>query len=226
MQQELNMANGVLQLIGFTLSTVGFLCTLITTFLPEWRRNDPAGEVLESIIRHQGIWVRCISYPTGQWQCDDYDSFFLGLPIQLQTARGLSVTSCLLGFIAFVVCLLGMQCTNCLEGNPRLKSIVSMGGAICFALSGIGIGSAVSYYAHQVLSEYNRDSLLFQDDLGQRFIYGSSLFIGWAAMSITLLGSFMLGCGSLPDDEEDGVRRPAYISSTGYRGNKANTEYV
>ncbi|XP_039269113.1 claudin-7-like [Styela clava] len=218
--------NGILQLIGFIMNSVGLICVLVTTFVPEWRRNDPAGEVLESIVRHQGIWVRCIAYPTGQWQCDDYDAFFLGLPMQLQVARGLSVTACILGFMGFIVSLVGMQCTNCFEGNPRMKARTSMVGAIAFGLSGISIGAAVSFYAHQVLSEYNRDILLFRDDIGQRFIYGVCLFVGWASIAILVLGALVSGCGSLVDDEEDSVRRTPYMPTYNKGKNMANTEYV
>lgn len=48
------MANGSIQLIGLLIACTGGLCTVIATFLPEWRRNDPSGEVLEAIVRHQG----------------------------------------------------------------------------------------------------------------------------------------------------------------------------
>lgn len=217
--------NGALQVIGFILNTVGYICVILATALPEWRRNDPSGEVLESIIRHQGIWVRCISYPTGQWQCDDYDSFFLGLPQPLQVARGLTVTSCVIGGIGLVIALLGMKCTGCMEDSPKSKSRTSLIGAVCFAISGLGIGIAVSYYAHQVLSEYNRNSLLYSDDVGQRYIYGSCLFIGWAALSVMVLGSIIAACGSMADDEEDSMRRSPYMP-TYNKAHKSNTEYV
>jgi len=39
---------------------------------------------LVMIFQHQGIWVKCQSLPTGNWDCDDFNSFFLGLPTELQ----------------------------------------------------------------------------------------------------------------------------------------------
>ena len=68
----------------------------------------------------------------------------------LQVARGLSVTAGILGIIGFIISLLGMRCTSCLEDSPTMKSRISLIGAICFALSGIAIGAAVSYYSYQV----------------------------------------------------------------------------
>lgn len=32
-------------------------------------------------------------YATGQWHCDDFDRFFIGLPPELQTARALMIIS-------------------------------------------------------------------------------------------------------------------------------------
>lgn len=54
--------NGALQVIGFILNAVGYICVILTTALPEWRRNDPSGEVLETIIRHQGNTTDLVNY--------------------------------------------------------------------------------------------------------------------------------------------------------------------
>ena len=48
--------------------------------MPEWRKNDMQGEVIEMQVRKQGIWWNCMFYSTGQWHCDDFDRFFIGLP--------------------------------------------------------------------------------------------------------------------------------------------------
>ena len=34
--------------------------------MPEWRRQDMAGEVIEMQIRKQGIWWNCMFFSTGQ----------------------------------------------------------------------------------------------------------------------------------------------------------------
>jgi len=44
------------------------------------------GEVIESIFRTSGLWSRCTHQTTGLWSCDDYDAFFLGLPVPLQVS--------------------------------------------------------------------------------------------------------------------------------------------
>ena len=52
--------------------------------MPFWRRNDLEGEVLESIRRSSGLWTKCTYLSTGNWNCDAYDRFFIGLPAALQ----------------------------------------------------------------------------------------------------------------------------------------------
>jgi len=46
--------NGPVQLAGFALSVIALALTMAATFMPEWRRNDPKKEIIESVIRHQG----------------------------------------------------------------------------------------------------------------------------------------------------------------------------
>ena len=48
--------NPPLQLAGFALSLISLVLTFIAVFLPEWRRNDPKVEIIESVVRHQGMW--------------------------------------------------------------------------------------------------------------------------------------------------------------------------
>lgn len=105
------MVNGALQVCGFIVTLIGWIMTVITCALPVWRKNDlegkltnlqqlsrvrsgvvycelitVLGEVIEAIIKTSGLWVRCTYQATGQWTCDNYDSFFLGLPVPLQVS--------------------------------------------------------------------------------------------------------------------------------------------
>lgn len=212
------MANGSIQLIGLLIACTGGLCTVIATFLPEWKRNDPTGEVLEAIVRHQGIWIKCISYPTGTWQCDDYDTFFIGLPTSLQVARGMSIVANVFGFFGFIFAIFGLQCTTCLVSNQLAKNRVALGSGACWVGSAVAIGVAASVFSHEILNEYNRVSQFgVADTIGQRFVYGSALFIGWIGMAVTLLGGLVIVCGScgeshpITEYQRAGARRVASI---------------
>ena len=78
------MANGSLQVVGLFTSILCFALMLCVCILPYWRRNDLEGEVLESIRRSSGLWTKCTFLATGNWNCDAYDRFFIGLPAALQ----------------------------------------------------------------------------------------------------------------------------------------------
>jgi len=56
------MANGSLQIIGLVINIIAGLCSCLAVILPEWRRNDPSGDVIEAIKRHQGKCKQTISY--------------------------------------------------------------------------------------------------------------------------------------------------------------------
>nr|XP_002120514.1 claudin-1 [Ciona intestinalis] len=197
------MANSSLQAVGLVLSVIAAVCTTLAVILPEWRKNDPKGEVIEAVVRHQGIWLRCTSYSTGIWQCDDFDAFFLGLPAQLQVARGLALCSVVFGFFGIMLSIFGMECTRCIENNPKTKTRIALIASGFFIASALSIGIAVSYYASQVAQEYTASSILLVNDLGQRYVFGSSLFLGWAAMAIGVLGGAVMMCGSFYVDKEE-----------------------
>ena len=48
------MASNALQVIGLVLGVLAAICTTVAVMLPEWRRNDYSGEVIEAVMRHQG----------------------------------------------------------------------------------------------------------------------------------------------------------------------------
>lgn len=197
--------NGTLQLAGFGLSCIAAILTFVAVFLPEWRRNDPKVEIIESVVRHQGIWLRCTAYATGQWQCDDFDAFFLGLPVQLQTARGLAVFSLVAGFFGLLLSIVGLECTKCVDDNQKTKSRIALIASACWILSAFTIGVAVSYYANQVVQDYQILNFGGQsaNETGQRYVFGASLFLGWGAMALGMLGGLVMMCGSFYVESED-----------------------
>ena len=95
--------------------------TLITCVMPEWRKSDLQGQVIEMQISKQGIWWNCMFFSTGNWHCDDYDRVLLGLPAELQTARALMVLACILGFLGYCLSQVGLGCTTFMEDNQASK---------------------------------------------------------------------------------------------------------
>merc|ERR1711981_1539938 len=95
--------NESLKFLGFFLSFISLGLTIATIALPDWRINDVEGEVVELIKRTQGLWVKCAFFPTGNWQCEDYDRFFIALPAAITGARVFSVIALVMQLIVLIV---------------------------------------------------------------------------------------------------------------------------
>lgn len=213
------MANAFLEIFGFFLSMIGIVLTVVCCVLPEWRTNDVEGEVIESIKRSSGLWSRCTFYNTGNWQCDQYDTFFLGLPAPLQCARAAVCIALVFQCLSFLVGFVAMDCTTLMPTYPgadeegvradiKRKMILAIGGINIFC--GVVMCVGVSYYASTVLQEYNIGNGLVSpvrnglsngamrggSATGERYIYGQCLFIGWVAMIIDLLAGAIMICSA------------------------------
>ncbi|XP_009643232.2 claudin-19 [Egretta garzetta] len=124
-----------------------------------------------------------------------------GAPVaHIQTSRALMVISLLLGFFGIIVSVVGMKCTKVGEEDPVTKSRIAVAGGVLFVLSGLCTLAAVSLYATQVTYEFFRESTI---PINARYEFGSALFIGWGAASLTVLGGSLLCC-SCPTKERQG----------------------
>ena len=186
--------------------------------MPEWRKNDMAGEVIEMQVRKQGIWWNCMFYSTGQWHCDDFDRFFIGLPAELQTARALMIIACLSGFLGYIMGNFGLSCTNFMEENRVGKKRLAIASACAFGFGALCTGIAVSYYAAVVIQDFYMAGGMSSvglgasggmgggamgNGLGSRYVYGTALFIGWMSLVCGLAGMVVQICGSRGDDDDD-----------------------
>lgn len=74
------MANAGIQLLGFTLAFLGFIGSIISTIMVEWKASSYAGDnIITAQAMYEGLWKSCVSQSTGQIQCKVYDSL-LQLP--------------------------------------------------------------------------------------------------------------------------------------------------
>ncbi|NXR08989.1 CLD19 protein, partial [Semnornis frantzii] len=123
------------------------------------------------------------------------------LAVHVQTSRALMVISLLLGFFGIIVSVVGMKCTKVGEEDPVTKSRIAVAGGVLFVLSaGLCTLAAVSLYATQVTYEFFRESSV---PINARYEFGSALFIGWGAASLTMLGGSLLCC-SCPAEVRQG----------------------
>lgn len=201
--------NSALQFISFFISWLSLGLTIACIAMPDWRVNDVEGEVVELIKRTQGLWTKCAFFPTGNWQCEDYDRFFIALPAAITGARVFTILGLLFQLAGIIAQPFGMECTTVIDPHqkPGLKArIVICCGALSI-LSSVCIGTAVSWYAALVVEDYSRFTTGLSAGIEtsvQRFIYGKALYMGWAVMSTLFIQGVMLCCSSWGEHEGGG----------------------
>ncbi|KAM9269982.1 claudin-19 [Morus bassanus] len=194
------MGGGARELAGYLAALGGWVAALAAAVLPQWRQSSYAGDaIITAVGLHEGLWMSCAAQSTGQVQCRLHDSL-LSLDVHIQTSRALMVISLLLGFFGIIVSVVGMKCTKVGEEDPVTKSRIAVAGGVLFVLSGLCTLAAVSLYATQVTYEFFRESTV---PINARYEFGSALFIGWGAASLTMLGGSLLCC-SCPAKERRG----------------------
>ncbi|XP_078491419.1 claudin-18 [Ciona intestinalis] len=193
------MASG-LHIAVCILYVIAFILEVVTVFLPYWKRNDLEDTLNDSIVRHEGLWIRCQTFATGNWDCDDFNRFFLGLPTELQAARGFSLSSL---FISFIGISLAVAATVLSAKSLQNKLTIASGGVSM--LAGLLIIAAVSWYANDIrIQHVYLTRLRLTGGSGTRYTFGYALFIGWVGGALQVVGSIMalcISCGN--SDEED-----------------------
>lgn len=78
------MASMAVQLLGFFLSLLGFVGTVVATLLPHWRSTAHIGaNIITATSYMKGLWMECVWQSTGIYQCEMYRSL-LALPPDIQ----------------------------------------------------------------------------------------------------------------------------------------------
>ncbi|XP_004675423.1 PREDICTED: claudin-14 [Condylura cristata] len=209
------MASSAVQLLGFLLSFLGLVGTLITTLLPHWRRTAHVGtNILTAVSYLKGLWMECVWHSTGIYQCQLYRSL-LALPRDLQAARALMVISCLLAGAACACAVVGMKCTRCAKSSPAKAPAAAVGGAL-FLLAGLLCLVAVAWTTHDVVQNFYNPLL----PSGMKFELGQALYLGFISASLSLIGGTLL-CLSCQDEAPSrppqGPSRAAPASAPAYR---------
>ncbi|NWW25236.1 CLD14 protein, partial [Falcunculus frontatus] len=189
------MASWALELLGFSLSLLGLIGTLIATILPHWWRSAHVGtNIITAVAYVRGLWMECVWHSTGVYQCQAHRSQ-LALPADLRAARAMMVISCLLSVLAAGVAVVGMRCTRCAEGSPAKASIAGSGG-IGFVAAGLLCLVPVSWSTNDVVTDFYNPTL----PAGMKYEIGQALYLGFASSTLTMLGGALL-CASCLGNE-------------------------
>lgn len=206
------MANAGIQLLGVTLAFLGFVGSIASTIMVEWKASSYAGDnIITAQAMYEGLWKSCVSQSTGQVQCKVYDSL-LQLPGMVQGTRGLMLSAILLGFIAILVAVVGMRCTTCMADTPEQKDKVALAAGIVFIFAGLLALVGTSWYGHRIAQD-------FYDPFtptNSRFEFGSALYVGWGAACLIIIGGAFFCCNCSNTGSGKAPRYPS--SSAGQSG--------
>ncbi|NXA06584.1 CLD14 protein, partial [Sapayoa aenigma] len=218
------MASSALELLGFSLSLLGLIGTLIATILPYWWRTAHVGtNIITAVAYTKGLWMECVWHSTGIYQCQSHRSQ-LALPPDLRAARAMMVVSCMLSVLACGIAVLGMKCTRCAEGGSAKASIAAAGG-IVFVVAGLVCLVPVSWSTNDVVTDFY-DPVL---PSGMKYEMGQALYLGFASAALTILGGALLcapGGNEAPFQPHPGSLRRAVPSCrppSAYKGNHASS---
>ncbi|OXB83396.1 UNVERIFIED_CONTAM: hypothetical protein H355_006243 [Colinus virginianus] len=114
---------------------------------------------------------------------------YLSHSVHVQACRALMIISILLGFIAAVVSLLGLKCTNVGLSDEDEKLKVAVTGGFLFILGGLCSMVAVSWYAAMITAEFFNPLYT-----GTKYELGDALYLGWAGSVLCVLGGIFLTC--------------------------------
>lgn len=187
------MAAFGLEIIGITLSVLGWVLSIISCALPMWGVTAFIGSnIIIAQIFWEGLWMNCVVQSTGQMQCKVYDSM-LALSPDLQAARALTVVSIIQGVLALLVAITGAKCTTCIDNEATKARVMIVAGAT-FITAAVMQLVPVSWSAHTIVMEFYNPLV---PDAQKREI-GASLYLGWAAAALLCAGGSILCCSCPP----------------------------
>ncbi|XP_036381289.1 claudin-3-like [Megalops cyprinoides] len=194
-----------LEIVGIALCVLGWIIAIVACALPMWRVTAFIGSnIVTAQVIWEGLWMNCVTQSTGQMQCKVYDSM-LALPQDLQAARALTVISIILAVLAVLISIVGAKCTNCIEEEASKAKVMIIAG-VFFIIAGVMQLIPMCWTANTIIRDFYNP--LLTD--AQRRELGASLYIGWAAAALLIIGGAMLCCSCPPRERKYNPSRMAY----------------
>ncbi|XP_029029511.2 claudin-4-like [Betta splendens] len=185
-----------MEIVGIALGCIGFIIAIVTCALPMWKVTAFIGaNIVTAQTIWEGLWMNCVIQSTGQMQCKIYDSM-LALNPDLQAARAMTVVAIILALLGVLISIVGAKCTNCIEDEASKAKVMIIAG-IFFLLAGLLVLIPVSWTSSVIIRDFYNP--LLTD--AQRREIGASLYIGFGAAVLLIIGGAML-CSSCPPKEK------------------------
>ncbi|XP_068614808.1 claudin-4-like [Brachionichthys hirsutus] len=203
------MASMGLQMAGCVLALFGWIGVLIACGAPMWKVTAFIGSnIVTSQTVWEGIWMSCVVQSTGQMQCKVYDSM-LALSADLQGARALMVVSIITGIAGIIVAFIGGKCTNFIPGKMA-KARTTVAAGVILIISGVLCFIPVFWTASMIIRNFYNPLVID----GQKRELGASLYIGWGAAALLILGGGLL-CANCPPKEDEAPSVKYLLNNSG-----------
>lgn len=192
---------------------IGWIIAIVTCALPMWKVTAFIGaNIVTAQVIWEGIWMNCVVQSTGQMQCKIYDSM-LALPQDLQAARAMCIISIILGVLAIIISIMGAKCTNCIEDEASKAKVMIISG-IFFILSGLLTIIPVSWTSSTIIQDFYNPLV----PSTQRRELGASLYIGFGAAALLIIGGALLCCTCPPRENKYKPPAKAYTATRSVSG--------
>ncbi|XP_044077737.1 claudin-4-like [Siniperca chuatsi] len=188
------MASVGMQMLASALCLLGWAGVIISCIMPMWRVTAFVGTtIITAQIIWEGIWMTCVVESTGKFQCKPYESL-LALSADLQAARGLTVLAIATGGAGLILAFFGGKCTRFLdkEGGGVKGKVAITAGAVLIA-TGLLCLIPTLWTALAVVRNFYSAAT----DAERREI-GASLYIGWGASIMLILGGGLFISSAFP----------------------------
>ncbi|XP_076805473.1 claudin-1-like isoform X2 [Clavelina lepadiformis] len=189
----------------FGLSFFYLLLLLFVLAAPYWKVSSSwaSASVMRNIWGFQGLFLSCVNTlgARGNNQCYQmgFNSGYYtnsavyatnGVNAYLNAFRALMIIA-LLASVAGVICsALGMRCATIIEEDSKSKRWTIMIGGVCHIVAGSLTGICVSWYAAEVVREFNYP--YNQQQLS--YTFGACLYLGWVVMVLSLICGILMTC--------------------------------
>uniref|UniRef100_A0A671RX50 Si:busm1-52i16.2 n=1 Tax=Sinocyclocheilus anshuiensis TaxID=1608454 RepID=A0A671RX50_9TELE len=180
----------VMQIWGFLLAVLGWIFVACSMAMECWKISSIGGQGGSAVITvgwyWSSLWRACFTDSSSTSNCYDFPVLW-SVEGYLQIVRALLMSGMAAGVLAFILSLVGMECTY-IGGKDREDPIRNHCKSCMLAASGYAL------YAQQVSAEYFNPRFD-----GLQFDLGTPLFLGWAGCAFQSGGICPLPSFSLQD---------------------------
>ncbi|KAK7153534.1 hypothetical protein R3I94_007041 [Phoxinus phoxinus] len=191
------MRKSLVQVLGFVLSTLGWLFVSCTLAMDYWRVLFVGGKggswMIKASWYWSNLWRDCVTDTSSVTNCRDYDVLWAVTPY-VQGVRGLLMAGMSLGFVAAVLCFIGMDCTY-IGGSGEHKDKILLSGAAFHFVGGVSALAAYCLYTNRVASAAFSPAA---DRSVIRYGIGTPIFLGLAGNFFIILGSVLYAVTIIP----------------------------